>query len=539
MKYLVAVLTWFAVWIGSPLVMAQDASQPNPIDTEAYLRDFHNDPKRVMNRPLVKLDEQGHVVSQAETPFAGERISREELLQARRKIRDQICQASGRSCEPKMRMRSDTFAAYNEANQITAFLYEPTFLRRLLDMENAGLVQTTLQKAPWSDSFWPTRKGMLGRRWRDPGFPNSNNWFDNYTYYTLFPPITLNPEAMSPSEKYDLLVGDYAFTLTDANWREGKGSYDKRGTVPGWAGLCHGWSPASIMTNNPEREITVHSVTGQEITFYPSDIKALASLAWGEAPPRMNFVGSRCDKNNPREDAVGRVLDEGCFDVNPGTWHMAIVNQLGVDKRSFVFDATYDFQVWNYPIYAYQYSYFNPQTLATSKKLAGALVPVNQYTIDKFKTYRSPDARYVVGIAMDVTYSIPVQPSSKPYSTSSFHTVKYVYDLELDANGMIIGGEWYSNFHPDFIWNPPPDGHPLSTGEKTLPAPITWDGVSPLPEELQRAARASSAKNQPLAAVVEALVRLASPSASAPPAPTPTPGPAPGPAPALVSELPR
>ena len=30
--------------------------------------------------------------------------------------------------------------------------------------------------------------------------------------------------------------------------------------------------------------------------------------------------------------------------------------------------------------------------------------------------------------------------------------VTYWYDLELDEDNNIVGGEWYTNRHPDFLW---------------------------------------------------------------------------------------
>jgi hypothetical protein len=182
---------------------------------------------------------------------------------------------------------------------------------------------------------------------------------------------------------------------------------------------------------------------------------------------------------------------------------------MGVVKRSFVFDATYDAQVWNYPLYAYKYQYFNPQTLSVSSKLSGAAVRLSDFTIDKFKAYRSPEAKYVVGVAMDVTYVIPTLPSMKAVTLSAYHTVKYVYDLELDAKGEILGGEWYSNFHPDFIWNFPEGGRSLSDGERSLGQPLVWDGASPVSPEISSIARQASSKRQPLAVIVETLERLA------------------------------
>ncbi len=513
MRKIATALGAISIYAGSAFLAGATASQPsahgtNPIETRDYLLRFHNDPKSVMNTPLAKMDPNGNIIDEPTSPLELSGANTDELLQARDAVRARMCAAGGRTCDLDAWKKS-RYSGINEENQITKFLYEPGFLTKLSEMEGQNLLEASVPKAPWSDSFWPMNKGLAGRRWMDSKFPESSTWIDNYNYYLAVPPTSVGVNSMAPTEKYDYLVGDGSFRLTNANWAAGKDSWDKRGMVPGWAGLCHGWAPAAFMTPTPKKSVTVTAANGGSITFYPSDIKALSSLAWGEAPPRVLFVGTRCKTNKPKEDAMGRVIDEGCFDVNPGTWHMGIVNQIGKVKRSFVFDATYDFQVWNYPIYAYHYEYFNPQTLETSTNLGGASIRVNDYTIDKFKTYRNPNARYIVGIAMTVHYVVPTAPSMKPVLTPRFESKKYVYDLELDANGVIIGGEWYSNFHPDFIWNPPPDGKTISEGETELSGPVSWDGRSQISEELRKAARISSKRQQPLSVIVDTLNRLA------------------------------
>jgi hypothetical protein len=481
----------------------------NPRDTREYLERFHRDPNRVMNEPLVKIDDHGAVIADQTPSLKKPSRLRKKLVQAKDLQRQAICAQAGRNCDAKRPARAtQTFAAMNSENRVKSFLYETSYMTKPLEMEQAGLLQSALPEPPWSDSYWPVTKGLIARRWADQGFPDSNDWLTNFNYVQSAPAVTGNPDTLSPAEKYDMLVGDDGFSLTTKMWSEGQYYQEKDGKVLLWMGLCHGWAPASIMTLVPKKSVVVTTPQGREIVFYPSDIKALASQLWGEAPPMYKFVGSRCKVTEPKEDAVGRVIDDGCFDVNPATWHIGIVNQLGAQKRGFVFDATYDQQVWNYPIYSYQYRYFNPQTLAVSQKLAGSVVDVADFSIDKFKTFRAPGTRYVVGIAMDVRYAVPTKPSVKAVTKSTFHTVKYVYDLELDASGAIIGGEWYSNFHPDFMWNPPPDGRALSAGEKKMKSVPFWGGSGPVPPPLQEAARISSTKGQPVAAVVDALIRL-------------------------------
>ena len=58
---------------------------------------------------------------------------------------------------------------------------------------------------------------------------------------------------LSPSEKYDLLVGDKNFTLTKAMWNEGLGYYNRNGSVERWMGICHGWAIAAYMYPRQQR----------------------------------------------------------------------------------------------------------------------------------------------------------------------------------------------------------------------------------------------------------------------------------------------
>src|SRR5688572_29322977 len=122
-------------------------------------------------------------------------------------------------------------------------------------------------------------------------------------------------------------------------------------------GYCHGWSPASFMMERPKHVIKVTAADGRtQIPFYPSDIKALATALWANANPPIRFISGRCESKKPKEDRNGRVTDPDCFDTNPGAWHLAVVNQVGVSKRSFVFDSSYDYEVWTQPAYSYEYT---------------------------------------------------------------------------------------------------------------------------------------------------------------------------------------
>ena len=78
---------------------------------------------------------------------------------------------------------------------------------------------------------------------------------------------------------------------------------------------------------------------------------------------------------------------------------------------------------------------------------------IEDFDNDLFKQYRSSRAKYIVGISMDLTYVVENTPTHHISSYNPKTTVNYLYDLELDENFKIIGGEWYQNAHPDFLWN--------------------------------------------------------------------------------------
>jgi hypothetical protein len=400
----------------------------------------------------------------------------------------------------------------------------------------------SLAQSPWSGDYWPIYMGGIAKRYNDRKFQaiasESDGDWSQLTNYIL-DGASSSLDELSPAEKYDLLIGDTqgerknldgsGWGLTKAMLREGRGYYLKDHTVPKWMGHCHGWAPAAYMERRPRHKVSVMAADGQtKLTFYPSDIKALASLMWAQARTKNHFVGTRCNVKNPETDANGRILDETCFDTNPGTWHLAVVNQIGYYKKGFVLDATYDFEVWNQPAYGYEYQYFNPLTGQEVDHLKAAMIPTSvqitgkdgqlhaTFEGDQFAEYRSEKAKYIVGIAMKFIYIAETAPSTFAHDLQDFDrkvAVHYLYDLELDSSHQIIGGEWYHVQHPDFLWSPAEGAKALSQGDEQLnvqrdrshwrirhqrPVPQAWR---------EAAAQSSSPQGQPLARIVKELIQ--------------------------------
>ena len=407
-------------------------------------------------------------------------------------------------------------------------------IKSLADMESKGLLASNLAETPWSDTYWPIAQGILGVRYASTQFmPLGFDWKARYDL-TMSQSANLKSvfdrsnadeiDSLSPSEKYDLLLGDLSGQtpgvydngyLTPSMWAEGQKYYSESGKVEDWMGICHGWSPAASMEPRPKHVITTKASDGRrDIKFYPSDLKGLASYLWAKTQYPTSFLGGRCGSKNPKKDpSSGRILDEACFDTNPGNWHVAVVNQIGQVKRSFVIDATYDYEVWNQPVYSYKYRYFNPQTGAEVATLKEATVAVADFTRDKFKKFRAPETTSIVGIQMDLTYVVENQPTHEETNSASAdltQTVSYMYDLELNAKDQIIGGEWYQNQHPDFIWMPKASARALSYGDSQIENGANWTAGQEIPKFWRDIAiQTASRYGQPLAAIVEPLLSQA------------------------------
>ncbi|CAK8716173.1 Transglutaminase elicitor [Candidatus Electrothrix aarhusensis] len=479
----------------------------------AGLDELQADPVTFMDKLPVKYDEQGEQISSevSASLFDAEAVGEKVFVDARDEKRQELTEldviAAGR-------------AAFAENDQADGFV--DTFpYSGLRGMEDNGQMSARLEEQPWSDDYWAIYLGMLGKRYADSHFPRSGDWKINHDYIENNPALQIVESGdsdavnrLSPSEKYDILVGDKNMTLTEKMWEAGEYYYTRNGKVEPWMGLCHGWAPAAYMLPRPTATATVLAADGKTfITFYPSDIKALSTLLWAKVKTASRFIGGRCNEKNPAVDPqTGRILSGKCFDTNPGTWHLAVVNQIGASQRSMVLDATYDYEVWNQPIVGYKYRHFNPQKMRYARSLAEASVLRTSFDNDRFRKYRDGETDTIVGIAMDISYIVETRPDHRLKDSSKYdrvQTVRYYYDLELDAMGNIIGGEWYQNAHPDFLWTPEKGSRAVSYWEKRYGISGSWKSEEPLSKEwCQIAATTSGYQQAPLAAIVEQLIKF-------------------------------
>lgn len=363
-------------------------------------------------------------------------------------------------------------------NEPDRIVRDRPLIRNVKELDERRIRNGRTRSLPWTGSYWPMYLGLTAARYADPGFPHSRNWSVNDAYVRSNPvPAngTVPSRLLSPTEKYDLLVGDTGWSLTRWAWKQGRRYQREEGGVDAWMGLCHGWAAAARSSTLPRRDgITLTGRLGHRIHFYPGDVRALLTTAWANTPTETRFVGTRCYTENPDDN------DESCRDVDPGAWHLVMTHQIGMDRSGLIMDAVRDDEVWNYPISEYRFRYFHPVTWKESPKALEAAVASGDFQNDPFRRFRSPDAEFIVGVRMDVSYVIPSSYRTGVKPVTPVRTRSYVYDLELNSEWEIIGGEWYQRDHPDFIWTH--DDSALPVAESESPTDVRPDSLRGQPQ---------------------------------------------------------
>lgn len=523
-KIIFSVMSAVAFYFGVSSCHPVLASTTAPLTTEsakAFFQRFDANSSAVLNEVPAKYNSQGQRIYRNKFNFKN--VSNGKFIEAKDQFRNQFCpqNKAGQACVPESQNRF--YAGYDWSNSPTTFLEDgedPTTYSSIQNLkvlsDKAGF-QGKAATQPWSGDYWPTYKGGIGSRLYDERFPVSMDWKDYWNFYTGIMSIELQSNmyekgynSLSPAEKYDILLGLDNHSLTTWSWNESKSNENADGIVETWFGLCHGWAPASFMVPRPTTTTEVALADGNTIKFYPDDIKALATLAW--ARNRMydsdNFMGGRCNDKAPKKDNKGRIISSECWDVNPGAWHVAVLNRLGVDKKSFILDATYDYEVWNQPINSFQVRYFNLNTKEEFNNPKDAVIKKSEFSKDAFKSYRNRSYKNIVGVKMTIGYMSETLGSAAEFDDPQydhFEHVTYMYDLELDEDLNIIGGEWYNNAHPDFVWFPRAGTEAKSISEYKTSL-TDWKLGQPLTTEQKQAITNDANNGYPFIQIIEKLL---------------------------------
>lgn len=228
---------------------------------------------------------------------------------------------------------------------------------------------------PWASSYWPTYQDSINHKWDGPASDAPS------TKYGRAFGVTGVEDAVSRFRGIDSNTSRKTCKQTsECNADIGEECAIRAGKsegrcVPTWFGICHAWAPAAILTAEPK-----HEVTRNGVTFKVNDIKALVTLAHDGVVTK--FVSLRCDKDDrpgaAEADDVdfddnGRPTDPACRDSNAGSFHVLLGNYLGVQRASFVFDQTYDDEVWNQPLRGYRVVEQRELSVADAHRLLGVV----------------------------------------------------------------------------------------------------------------------------------------------------------------------
>ncbi|MFT6630601.1 MAG: hypothetical protein ACJAS4_000543 [Bacteriovoracaceae bacterium] len=448
------------------------------------------------------------------------------------------------------------------------------FIKNFNDIVNENMSKAQTKVKPWSASYWPLSKGTVADPYSDNvvGYYVDAGWLvwkNNYkdlkerrsTVHKEIDSLSEKELALlSPTEKYDVLLGDKTFDLTRRvseymnDWGSKKmnafitdlrlvdenaldlankyvswgwyktadeafekdyelqgslsvenalslvkiGSYNnvteafseavemakaqegnyvlakQSSFMAGWEGICNGWSTAAGNIPRPRKAISFKLPNGKNLKFYPSDIRGLASLYWVNSFIQNTLVndengnyqsggtisaGNRCN-TDAKEDEWGRLYDSEddpfngrnyktgkrdarCSGVHPAKWHLGIVNLIGKQGRSFIVERKVGPAVDNHPMHSYEMKYFNPVTGEEDGSISSKIVRIDSN--DQFRQMRNPNARYIVGVETTMTYLNYLVPSRENKTSEEDDKdvdKTMMYDLELDGNYDIVGGQW-------------------------------------------------------------------------------------------------
>ena len=383
------------------------------------------------------------------------------------------------------RQDSESFSKADEWSKLN----DPSRFVRYLDEELVyTLAELPLEgkakKKAWPASYWPTYEDSTNVRWlgRDTLSPMEkydlvfNNWRPPEDFMNLQPREAGCTDSGFDPDYYEA-IGPAARWMSEhrGHWRTHDGlDNDNDGKIDEcvgnegiavWWGLCHAWTPASILEDEP-----LYPVTIDGITFDISDLKALMITAYDYS--RAMVIGGRCKTDEVERDENGRIIREECRDTNAGSFHVVLTNFLGRLEMGFAEDRTYDAQVWNQPVDSYVIE--NLREITESEAID--LLVTDPSTVTSYPY--NDRAKSFVEVIVNVRYVVESRPMSQPITDDHHRYLRndlYHYILELDDDGQIIGGEWIngstmSSFgefsqQPDFLWLPRgPMSNPIADG---------------------------------------------------------------------------
>ncbi|HXH29380.1 MAG TPA: hypothetical protein VNJ01_01085 [Bacteriovoracaceae bacterium] len=269
----------------------------------------------------------------------------------------------------------------------------------------------------WSGDYWALFLGNINYRWNAEYKTGFN--LKSPSKQTAMSMSESQLASLAPSEKYDLLTGNYNYPVRNDVYNM---SYPNAAE---WEGICHGWAPAAMNHSEPMPKILT-SVDGIKIPFGSSDIKALLSYyyAYKHEVDNTHQMGERCYGGRCAED------------LNAGAFHIVLANKIGLEGVGFIADVDRYWEVWNHPVHSY-----------TTSVVEESSYPYRYSAHGTVKVLRVRTAMSYIDESVGNSWQAMLGTPAQVYKTKN-----YEYYLDINASNEIIGGEWISAERPDFLW---------------------------------------------------------------------------------------
>ncbi|MFO1495408.1 MAG: hypothetical protein U1F26_12225 [Lysobacterales bacterium] len=292
-------------------------------------------------------------------------------------------------------------------------------------------------RLPYADAQWLHFRAGIAYRWRsrDPAYAASTGP-GNWALFQIQSPareqaLHMSRAALaelSPAEKYDLARGRYDYPLT----RRVLDDPTVNPFADPSSGICHGTAAAMIAQEEP-LAVEARNPDGIRVPFTATDIKALIGQAYASTRLHTAMLGRGC------RGAPNGVPDvTGCLDVNAGAFHIALANLIGRQGQPFIAEIDAAAAVWNYPVQGY------------ASEVIEESPPARRSAQGSTRRLRVRTTLDFAGIA-----DVPSDDDHRPAGASTRSAAppyRIDYWLDLDASGRILGGDWLTDTHPDYLW---------------------------------------------------------------------------------------
>ncbi|KAF1788875.1 Transglutaminase elicitor [Phytophthora cactorum] len=290
------------------------------------------------------------------------------------------------------------------------------FFKTRMEMKLKKLPTSAVYKpSPWAGAAWQVYQDSINYKW--------------------------NKDQPSPAEKYatafDLDVKAFMNNVSAQNGVDGRN----------YRAACT--SNKECFDPNVDTVCAQLPRDVQRVTFQPLDIKALITLVYDGANTSSVFTGSRYSGNNDSIDEYGGHTDYSYRDLNPGYFHIAATNLLGLLNTTFIIDRDAGTEVWNHPVVGFK---VYEQTTMTPEKAAQTFYGLQEYpwnNASKSIVYTKSRLSWINDTYTDG--GLVASGLNENFTVGA----DYDYLLELDEGEEIIGGEWLNesnDIHPDFLW---------------------------------------------------------------------------------------